>query len=114
MLIPGFESLIDASSQTGLDGEVVIDSPNQQVTGTAALEAPSFDALELVRDPCEIEVLQDRSSFTIEGKGGLPRIPSDFEGASTGSVMPAGGAMIAGLPGISTLLHALSCSGVVK
>ena len=79
VLVPSVDSSIEASSQTGLDGEVVIESPNQQLTDVALLETPRFDITELIDDPCEVRVLEGRSSLTVEGKGGVPAAPDDFQ-----------------------------------
>ena len=77
-ILQSAESTIDASSRFGLDGEIVIDSPNE-VTGTVAvLDAPVFDVVDLLRDYCAVEVLSERSSFTMKGRGGLPVLPNDY------------------------------------
>ena len=57
ILIPSAYSTIDASSRTGIDGQVVIDSPNQAISSVALLDAPVYDVTGLVQDPCEVEVL---------------------------------------------------------
>jgi large exoprotein involved in heme utilization and adhesion len=79
VLVPSADSVIDASSKTGIDGQVVIDSPNQAVSSVALLDAPVFDVSELVQDPCEVDVGAQRSSLTIEGQGGLPERPDEFQ-----------------------------------
>ncbi len=87
-LIPSAYSTIDASSQTGLDGRVVVEAPNDLVATTAILDAPSFDVSEFARDPCEIRVDRERSSFTIEGQGGLPASPDDYIPSPIGATDP--------------------------
>jgi filamentous hemagglutinin family protein len=79
VLVPSIDSRIEASSQTGLDGEVIIESPNQQLTDVALLETPRFDITELIGDPCEVRMLEGRSSLTVEGKGGVPAAPDEFQ-----------------------------------
>lgn len=79
VLVPSIDSRIEASSQTGLDGEVIIESPNQQLTDVALLETPRFDITELIEDPCVVSVLEGRSSLTVEGKGGVPAAPDEFQ-----------------------------------
>lgn len=79
VLVPSIDSRIEASSQTGLDGEVIIESPNQQLTDVALLETPRFDITELIEDPCEVRVLEGRSSLTVEGKGGVPAAPDEYQ-----------------------------------
>jgi len=80
-LVPSIDSVLDASSQTGIDGQVVIDSPNQAVSSAALLDAPVLDVAELVQDPCEVDVSEQRSSLTVEGQGGLPAAPDDYRSA---------------------------------
>lgn len=77
-LIPSAYSVIDASSRRGLDGRVVVEAPNDLVATTTVLEAPVFDIREFAQDPCEIRVDRERSSFTIEGQGGVPPSPDDY------------------------------------
>jgi filamentous hemagglutinin family protein len=72
------DSLISASSQRGIDGQILIESPNE-VTGTVTvLEVPSLDVSALLQERCAAAVLRERSSFTIEGRGGLPPRPGGF------------------------------------
>lgn len=80
-LIPGLYGTIDASSRAGLDGQVIIDSPNQQVTSVTVLDEPTLDVAELIEDPCVIAVDEVRSSLTVEGQGGLPPSPDDYQPA---------------------------------
>jgi filamentous hemagglutinin family protein len=77
-LIPNAYSEIDASSRRGLDGRVVVESPNDLVASVTLLNAPDFDVSEFAEDPCEILVDRERSSFTIEGRGGVPSSPDDY------------------------------------
>jgi len=58
------------------------------VATTAVLDAPSFDVSEFARDPCEIRVDRERSSFTIEGQGGVPASPDDYLPSPTGGGDP--------------------------
>jgi filamentous hemagglutinin family protein len=76
--IPSSDSRISASSEQGLDGKIVIDSPNQ-VRGTMTLlELPSIDIAALLRERCAAAALRGESSFTIEGLSGIPQRPGDF------------------------------------
>ncbi len=77
-LVPNAYSTIDASSRRGLDGRVVVESPNDLVASVTLLTAPEFDVSEFAEDPCEILVDRERSSFTIEGRGGVPSAPDDY------------------------------------
>ena len=72
------DSVINASSERGIDGQVLIESPND-VTGTVTvLEMPALDLSALLRERCAAAVLRERSSFTVEGRGGLPSSPGGF------------------------------------
>jgi filamentous hemagglutinin family protein len=72
------ESRIDASSRQGLDGQILIDSPNEVMGTVAVLEVPSLDISEILRERCAARALRERSSFTIEGKGGMSPRPGGF------------------------------------
>jgi large exoprotein involved in heme utilization and adhesion len=72
------DSSINASSKQGLDGRIVIDSPNQVMGTVAVLELPSLNVADLLRERCAAAALRNRGSFTIEGRGGLPPRPGDF------------------------------------
>jgi hypothetical protein len=72
------DSVINASSERGIDGQILIESPND-VTGTiTVLEMPSLDLSALLQERCAAAVLRERSSFTVEGRGGLPSAPGGF------------------------------------
>ena len=80
-LIPGLYGTIDASSRAGLDGQVVIDSPNQHLTSITVLDEPSLDITALIADPCALTLEDERSSLTVDGQGGLPPMPDDYQPA---------------------------------
>ncbi len=72
------DSVINASSERGIDGQILIESPND-VTGTVTvLEMPALDLSALLQERCAAAVLRERSSFTVEGRGGLPSSPGGF------------------------------------
>ena len=72
------DSVISASSESGIDGQILIDSPND-VTGTiTVLEMPSLDVSTLLQESCAAAALQQRSSFTVEGRGSLPSRPGGY------------------------------------
>jgi filamentous hemagglutinin family protein len=74
--------VIDASSQLGLDGEVIINDPDVDPTsGLIIIEANFVDAESLIaQNPCRVENFQlaGGSSFIIMGKGGLPAQSADL------------------------------------
>jgi len=73
------ESLIDASSEQGIDGEVAIDSPNQDVnTNVEQLDTGFADLSDLISDPCAIgKVAQSR--LIVESLDSLPAAPDGFQ-----------------------------------
>ena len=62
---------------------MIIDSPNQQLTSITVLDEPSLDITALIADPCAVALDEDRSSLTVEGQGGLPPMPDDYQPAPT-------------------------------
>ncbi len=75
------DSVINASSERGIDGQILIESPND-VTGTITVpEMPSLDLSALLQERCAAAALQERSSFTVEGRGGVPSSPGAFLGS---------------------------------
>jgi filamentous hemagglutinin family protein len=87
------DSIINASSKQGLDGKIIIDSPNQVRGIVAALDLPSIDIAALLRDRCAAAALHERSSFTIEGLSGLPQRPGDFLTSPSFCFAPGGNAL---------------------
>jgi hypothetical protein len=72
------DSNISATSKQGLDGKVVIDSPNQVAGTLSVLQVPPLNASELLRERCAAAANRGRSSFTIQGPGGIAPRPGDF------------------------------------
>jgi large exoprotein involved in heme utilization and adhesion len=72
------DSTISASSKQGLDGKVVIDSPNQVAGTLSVLPLPPLNVSELLRERCAAAANRGRSSFTIQGPGGIAPRPGDF------------------------------------
>jgi filamentous hemagglutinin family protein len=73
--------IIDASSQFGLDGEVIINSPEVEPTGgLVEISANFIDAESLIaKNACALSAdkIAAGSSFVIKGKGGLPATPEE-------------------------------------
>ena len=73
--------VIDASSQFGLDGEVIINDPNVNPTsGLTEVKADFVDAESLInQNACAFEgdKIAGGSSFILKGKGGLPARPEE-------------------------------------
>jgi hypothetical protein len=72
------DSLVSASSQRGIAGQILIESPNEVAGTVSVVEVPSLDISALLQERCAAAVLRERSSFTIEGRGGLPPRPGGF------------------------------------
>ena len=63
------DSILDASSELGIDGNVVIDSPNPELTGKLAALPQSFlNASELLADPCLARTATE-GSFVVRPHG---------------------------------------------
>jgi len=71
------ESIVDASSALGIDGNVEIESPITSVSGTIAPLPEEFrSVVALLRKPCMARIKQGKySSFVVNGRDGLPREP---------------------------------------
>jgi len=73
-----YNSLITASSETGLDGEVKIDSIYQ--VGIDSLPGDFLRATDLIKNPCASRTATQYSSFKLIGRQGLPNAPDDLQG----------------------------------
>ena len=71
------DSIVDASSALGIDGQVDIRAPITQITGTLAPLPKDFrSALALLRKSCMVRLQGGKySSFVIGGRDGLPLEP---------------------------------------
>ena len=70
-------SIVDASSALGIDGQVNIRAPVKEITGTfAPLPKDFLSALALLREPCMARIQGGKySSFIVGGRDGLPLEP---------------------------------------
>lgn len=72
------ESTIEASSKSGINGEVKIDLPN---VDTITLPVVFLDASALIKRQCAARANDElSSSFVVTGRGGLPNAPNDLQG----------------------------------
>ncbi|MCK4961188.1 MAG: filamentous hemagglutinin N-terminal domain-containing protein [Anaerolineales bacterium] len=71
------DSIVDASSALGIDGQVNIRAPVKEITGTfAPLPKDFLSALALLREPCMARIQGGKySSFVVGGRDGLPLEP---------------------------------------
>ncbi|MBI1778222.1 MAG: filamentous hemagglutinin N-terminal domain-containing protein [Proteobacteria bacterium] len=66
-------SRIEASSQLGIAGAIVIEAPNVDVASSIAATPPAFfDASGLIRESCAVRSGEARSSLVALGRGALP------------------------------------------
>ena len=71
-------STIEASSKSGINGEVKIDLPN---VDTISLPVVFLDASALIKRQCAARANDElSSSFVVIGRGGLPNAPHDLQG----------------------------------
>ncbi|MBW4566591.1 MAG: filamentous hemagglutinin N-terminal domain-containing protein [Tolypothrix carrinoi HA7290-LM1] len=76
---PTPQSDITASSQFGLSGEVIINTPDIDPTqGLVELPTGLTDVSRLVDTSCGAIAGKNGSEFTVTGRGGLPLSPDDF------------------------------------
>ncbi|MGH8502909.1 MAG: hypothetical protein ACREVE_10670, partial [Gammaproteobacteria bacterium] len=79
------DSIVDASSEENIDGTVVIDSPDTDLTGSITrLPASFLNAAALLSERCAARDADEASSFVIVGRG-VPRGPEDWALSSYGS-----------------------------
>jgi len=69
-------SIITASSRTGIDGEVKIDMPNVDMN---TLPISFLDATTLIKERCAARSGDNVSSFIVVGRGGLASTPDDLQ-----------------------------------
>lgn len=72
------DSLVTATSERGISGEVTINAINVDLTGSLVKMPSSFIRAEsLLRELCTVK-LRDFSSFIVEGRGGMAPVPGDW------------------------------------
>ncbi|OUD15745.1 filamentous hemagglutinin N-terminal domain-containing protein [Thioflexithrix psekupsensis] len=70
------QSIISASSETGLDGDIKVDLPNVDLN---ALPSTFLDASLLIKKRCELRTDDQLNSFIVLGQEALPNIPNDLQ-----------------------------------
>jgi hypothetical protein len=71
-------SVIDASSQTGLDGRITIDSVDNIYGSVLLLETPSLNVPDVITQKCVAAAFRDRSSLTVEQREAHTWSPEDY------------------------------------
>ncbi|MFW5667492.1 MAG: beta strand repeat-containing protein, partial [Coleofasciculus sp.] len=73
------KSDITASSRFGLEGDVVLNTPNIDPSrGLTQLPTQPIDVRGLVAQVCRADVVDNRSQFVVTGRGGLPPKPNEL------------------------------------
>jgi hypothetical protein len=84
------DSSVTASSALGIDGEVVIQAPDEEITRTiTALPAVFLDASRLLRSRCGARIAPSSGSFVVTGGGALPIRPEDPQPSLYGEIEQA-------------------------
>jgi len=71
-------SVIDASSQTGLDGRITIDTVNNIYGSVLLLEAPAMNVPDMITQKCVAAAFQDGSSLIVEQREAYNWSPQDY------------------------------------
>jgi len=71
------DSSIDASSTSGIDGDVLIDSPNEIMGSVLPLEAPAAIGA-VVTQSCLPRAAEQRSTLTVETRRSATITPGDY------------------------------------
>lgn len=98
-------SLVQASSQLGIDGSVVIEAPHTDVGTNLALLRQSFaDTGALLNSVCAAQEADHASSFVVTGRATLPPSPHDWLLSSPTSLFRTGAnaSKPGGRPGAAT------------
>jgi filamentous hemagglutinin family protein len=79
--IPSYDSLVSASSRLGIDGEVMISSPEEDISGSFLnLTTDFFDASALLKKKCHLQDMNELSRFRIRTqREGMPMTPASFQ-----------------------------------
>jgi len=73
------EEIINASSEFGVDGIVVVNSPDTDVSGQLLVLPKEFiDISAQLQSPCNSRMAENPSSFTITNSEGTPNSPDDL------------------------------------
>ena len=106
-------SVIEASSELGIDGNVTIDAPNPDVGSNLVVLPETFlDAARLLQPNCGA-ARAGLSSLVEVGRGGLPADPDGYLPSTSAGVAPAvpgPGAASGNVPDGSSVLAQLSCT----
>ena len=96
--VPSADSVVEASSQLGVQGTIVIESPENDIAGQIAqLPRAYLDVSHLLPERCTAQRSESESSFIVTGRGGLPSGPDGYlPSSTTGRATFDGGANLGG------------------
>ena len=98
-------SIVEASSDLGIDGTVIIESPDENISNNLADMPESLLAeIELASQQCDLRTRKDISSLVLVGRDGLPPSPDDYVAVR----LPVG------LPGVSKLAETADQGGTTN
>jgi len=79
VFIQSVDSLVDASSEKGIDGIIEIESPDTDPeSGLVALTSEFLDVSQWLNNSCEKRSLENISRLIVRGKDALPTKPEDL------------------------------------
>ncbi|TFH40219.1 MAG: hypothetical protein E4H01_16960 [Lysobacterales bacterium] len=82
-------SVLDASSSTGINGEVVINSAFQTLTAEInVLDASFLDVKGLLSKTCAASAASARSTFVVANRGSVPRSPDSYFPSAVEDIQP--------------------------
>ncbi|MCP4107030.1 MAG: CHAT domain-containing protein, partial [Desulfobacteraceae bacterium] len=77
--IPSSDSFVDASSKKAIDGNIIIESPDADVSGSlTALSENYLDAARWLPSPCSERLQEKESRFVFRGRDGMPASLDDW------------------------------------
>ncbi|MCP4345858.1 MAG: CHAT domain-containing protein [Desulfobacterales bacterium] len=77
--IPSSGSFVDASSEKAIDGNIIIESPDADVSGSlTALSENYLDAARWLPSPCSERLQEKESRFVFRGRDRMPASPDDW------------------------------------
>jgi len=88
--IQSSDSVVDASSELGIDGSVEIDAPDVDISSElAVLPSSVLDATKWARTPCAARTGQNVSRLVYRGRYGIPTAPDDWLASPPLSILGA-------------------------
>ncbi|MDM8552884.1 filamentous hemagglutinin N-terminal domain-containing protein [Desulfobacterales bacterium HSG2] len=77
--VQSWDSLVDASSEFGMDGTVYIESPEGDFASMVLMPANLLDATKWMKTPCASRSAEKTSRFVIKGRDAVPTAFDDWQ-----------------------------------